>query len=61
VNKLLNTLKEVANDKEISAKVKATGEIYDPLLGDDMEKYYKDMIGKITENVKKHINRYSEF
>jgi tripartite-type tricarboxylate transporter receptor subunit TctC len=60
VEKLSSTLTELGKDKEFAEKVRGTGEAYDPLLGKALDTYYRDMIGKITEKVKKDLNRFSE-
>ncbi len=60
VEKLTATLRELDKDKEFAAKVKASGEEYDPLLGQDLEKYYRGMIVRITDKVKKDVKRFSE-
>jgi tripartite-type tricarboxylate transporter receptor subunit TctC len=60
VEKLSKTLAEVGSKQDFPEKVRATGEEYSPLGSADFDRYYREMVPKITEKVKRDEKKYSE-
>jgi tripartite-type tricarboxylate transporter receptor subunit TctC len=58
--KLSATLAKVGGKSDFPEKVRATGEEYAPLGSAEFDRYYKEMIPKITEKVKRNEQRFSE-
>jgi len=60
VKKLTSILMELSNDPEFIEKIKAMGQIYNPIFGAEMEQYYKNTCARITKAVEKHNKRFAE-
>jgi tripartite-type tricarboxylate transporter receptor subunit TctC len=60
VKKLTKSLMELNNDPEFVEKLKAMGQIYAPMFGPELEKYYTNTCARISKAVEKHSKRFVE-
>ena len=58
--RLAATLMELEKDPEFVEKVKASGEVWGPLFGAELEKYYRETNVKITKTVEKFKGQFAE-
>jgi tripartite-type tricarboxylate transporter receptor subunit TctC len=58
--KLLAALVELDKDQEFVGKVKAAGEIYNPLFGSNLENYYRKTNAVLSVTVEKFKEQFSE-
>jgi tripartite-type tricarboxylate transporter receptor subunit TctC len=58
--KLVGVLEELRKDQELAAKVDGTGEVYDPKIGAELDKYYKATNEAIARAVEKNKKAFAE-
>jgi len=58
--KLVSILEQLSKDKELAEKINATGEVYDPKIGEDLERYYKATNESIAQAVLKNKDAFSK-